>query len=349
MAKTKKPVPKKKSRFIKLPCMTFFQENQKLVYFSANAHLLWKILEINRREEDKEKGYQRVLSPSRVRAIAKYIQSGNCIPMSILVSFDKAELLEDDSVLKVPNISKSGWVIDGQHRLAGAYESKKDYLLPVIAFINLDESEQIQQFVTINKEAKGVSASLYYDLLKYIPNKKPGEIAKERAADIAAQLKRDERSTFYGKIVITTAPRMGEISLTNFVRKVTPLILEGKGFFNTYTEREQIAIINNYYIALRNVFPREFNKQNSIFFRTIGFGGLFNALQQFFSICFRQYRGFTAENATKIFNEIKHFDFEGWQSMGTGNAAEIEAGNDLIAELTKAFENQPGKGGSLRV
>jgi len=340
---------KSNTKFIKFPCTVFEQDKFKLVFFTGESITLWKILEINRRVEDKDEGYQRTLSPSRVRAISKYIAKGNPIPLSLLVTFDDAKLIDNNKLLKVPNRHNAGWVIDGQHRLAGAHESGKNITLPVIAFLGLEVLEQIQQFVTINKEAKGVPSSLYFDLLKHIPNKKPSEIAKERTADIASDLKRDEESPFYGKIVVTTSPRRGELSLTNFVRKVTPLILKGKGIFASFSEIEQTKIIKNYYLGLKNVFPKQFTRHDSIYFQTLGFGALMNSLPQFFSLCLKHFSGFSVEDITKAFKEINHFDFDEWYKKGTGSAAEIEAGNDLIAELNSAFETHDDKSGAIRL
>lgn len=261
------------------------------------------------------------------------------IPNSILASFDQGKLSKDKKTLILPDKKNIGWIIDGQHRFLGAHHAEKDIYMSIIAFLGLEVEDQIQQFVTINKEAKGVPTSLYIDLLPHLKNKKPADLAKERAADIATQLKRDEQSPFFSRIVITTSPRKGELSLANFARKVTPLILEGKGILSAYTEREQTAVISNYYIAIKNAFPNQFKKHESIFFQTLGFGALINALPTFFSICLKNYKGFTAEDATKVFNKIKHFDFSDWSKKGTGSSAEIEAAEDLKVELTSAFED----------
>lgn len=331
---------KAKLEYLKLPCIEFKQNSTKLFFFIGNAKEMWSILKINRRIEDKDEGYQRTLSGSRVKSIAKYIEAGNTLPQSLLVSIDKGEILRKgkEIFLKIPKVSDAGWVIDGQHRLAGAHNAKVDFNLPFLAFIGLEVEEQVRLFVTINQEAKGVPSSLYLDLLKNLPNKKPLEIAKERAADIGTQIKKDEESPFYGRIVVTTSPKKGEISLTNFVRKVMPLIQPGKGILHVYNEIEQRGIFTNYFKGLKNVFPKEFNRNDSIFFQTLGFGALLNSLPTFFSVCYREYKGFTADDATKIFKKIEYFDFASWRAKGTGSSAEIEAGNDLITELNSMFE-----------
>lgn len=159
----------------------------------------------------------------------------------------------------------------------------------------------------------------------------------------------DDDSPFYGRIVTTTSPKKGQLSLNNFVRKVAPLVIQDKGHLGVYPQKIQTAIISNYYQSLRVVFPREFNKHDSVFFQTLGFGALMNVLPVFFNLCFKHYKAFKVEDAVNIFNEIKHFDFKTWKSYGTGNAAEIQAGQDVREELSEAFEAHPEGGGFIEV
>ena len=62
------------------------QGNSTLYSFSEKASKLWSYVSINRREENKDDGYQRVLASSRVRAVADYIKEGNIIPGSIIIA-----------------------------------------------------------------------------------------------------------------------------------------------------------------------------------------------------------------------------------------------------------------------
>src|SRR5713101_3219794 len=64
------------------------QGKSTLYSFSEKASKLWSFVSINRREEDKDEGYQRVLSTGRVRAVADYIKDGNVIPGSIIIAVD---------------------------------------------------------------------------------------------------------------------------------------------------------------------------------------------------------------------------------------------------------------------
>lgn len=319
-------------------CIVAKQGKHELVCFVAKASQLWNLVEINRREPDKDKGYQRTLSLKRVDVITRYINNGNAIPLNILVSFDKANLNKTKNIIHIPNKKNAGWVIDGQHRLAGAHSSKVDIDLIVICYIGLALEEQIKEFVTINKEAKGVPTSLYLDLLKKLPkNKTEKEIGQERATDIANNLRNDEFSPLFNKIVIMTSPKRGEISLTNFVRKVTPLV-QPKGRFGIYTTEEQIGIINNYFIAASRIFPQHFEEPEPIFLQTIGFGALVGFLLSVFDLCMRDYQSFTIVDISALLKKIDDFDFKPWIGL-TGAGAEAQ----LTEELRQALLNRMDK------
>ena len=343
--KSKKSVPR-----LKFPCLTIEQGKNRLVCFAGKATTIWEIVQVNKRDPDKDQGYQRVLSGARLASIAKYIRGGNPIPNSILISFTSGTKISNDGrTISIPKRKDAGWVIDGQHRLAGVHESQKDIELVVIGFINLPLKEQIREFVTINKEAKGVPTSLYYDLLKHLPpGKTDAQISKERASDIADMLRKDEQSSFFGRLVIISSPKRGEISLTNFVRKVAPLVQKNKGKFHIYSAEEQKRIINNYFKALESVFPKYFEEIESVFFQTLGFGALINALPTVFDLSVKYYQGFTIEDATKTLKCMEDFDFSDWKRYGTGSAAEIQAGEDMRLELLYRIEGTKD-GESLRL
>ncbi|MGZ5445245.1 MAG: DGQHR domain-containing protein [Thermoanaerobaculia bacterium] len=326
-------------RTLKVDAFRVQQGDHTLYVFRAKASVLFEALSINRRIQDKEEGYQRVLSPSRVMAITRYVRQNRPLPGAIIVSLDKAPFA--DGELTIPAGTDVGWVIDGQHRLAGAAMAAKegtDIDMPVVAFVGLTEANQIEQFITINREGKNVPTSLYLDLLHYLPNKKPGEVAKERAADLATGLRKDESSPFFDRIVVTSAPRSGQtISLTNFVRKIAIHVAPGKGILNAYTEREQYSVIANYYQGLRQVFTREFESKDSIFFKTVGFGALWNIFPTFFSMTLKNYRGFAVKDVAGMFRHIEDMDFSTWEQYGTGDQAERNAAEDLKAALLIAF------------
>ena len=331
-------------------CIPVEQHGKVCHLFSAPAKVLFEILDINERVSDKDEGYQRVLSVARVRQITDFVRQGNVISPAIVVSLKGAEFDAGTGQLAIPRCEHAGWVIDGQHRLVGAAKADKEVELAVIAFLDLDLEEQVFQFVTINRTAKGVPSSLYYDLRKYLPPaKKPSDIAKDKASDIAQQLKLDESSPLYGRITITPPQAGRSISLTNFVRKVAPLIQENKSPISSFTVLEQSRIIDNYFKGLREHEPALFRNSPSIVFRTVGFGALLNALPFFFNLTFTHHGGFRVVDVADVFNRI-NFDFSKWNEAGSGNAAEIVAGNELVAETQYTYEEQVESGrGTIRL
>lgn len=193
--------------------MPVVQGGHTFFMFKMKASALWPIVSINRRSEDEDKGYQRVLSSARVAAVANHIKAGYPLPNSILVALDKSTKFDAKSGnLTIPAGKNRGWVIDGQHRLAGAHEASDevDIELSVFAFVNVDIEFQVEQFVIINREAKGVPTSLVYDLLSHLPSLRTAtEIAQERANEVATILRKDKESPFYGRIVIMNSPKAG--------------------------------------------------------------------------------------------------------------------------------------------
>jgi DGQHR domain-containing protein len=182
----------------------------------------------------------------------------------MLITFKGAKFA--DGKIQVQNDPKSGWIIDGQHRWLAAKQLADDILLPVIAFIDLPLAAQVEHFITINREARGVPSSLYLDLLKSLPKEKTAaERAKERTTDLARLLNNDEESPFYGKIVVLTSPKRGELSLANFVRKVEPVIRKG-GPLAKFKVDTQTKILSNYFNGITDAYPDETEQNPPIFF-----------------------------------------------------------------------------------
>lgn len=344
---------------MKIQAIKFEQQNNTLYLFKIKASELYDIVSINQREEDKDSGYQRTLSISRAKAISKYIiQKERPVAPGLVVVFENSEFDETDSTINIPDTANAGWVIDGQHRLRGAKlaaEDGVDIELAVIAFLNLSEADQIEQFITINQEAKSVPASLYLDLKRQIPSlsaKTATEIAKEKTVDIADALRKNPKSIFFEKIAVTSSPNKGQISLNNFVRKIHPHLVDGKGSFATYTMQEMVLILNNYYMGLSKFEPDFFKSADkNIFFKTLAFGALMNALPTFFQWVTKEYNStFTIETVEQGFNKLENtaFNFNTWEKAGTGSDAEKRAGTDLTQAIEDGF-NHDGSNSKVRL
>lgn len=335
-----------------VPAIRVQQGKATFYLLAMQAAQLWGLVEINQRVEGKEEGYQRVLSPGRVRSVSKYIVAGGAIPGSVIVSFDSLLFDPASGMLTLPD-NETGWVIDGQHRLAGAHEASQgghEITLPVAAFEGLSFERQVELFITINKEAKNVPSSLYIDLLKHLPKQKTEkELTDARITDIARTLNDDELSPFYQRLIFTRTARVGEISLTNFARVVRPHVQKNGGTLSPFTQTEQVGVINNYYKALLTAFPDLSKSDSSILFRTVGFGGVWRAFPLVFSNSLSRYKAATVAAFAKVLKQAAGFNFDNWAQYGTGTAAEIQAGDDLVATLQEALAADEEGGTGLKL
>jgi DGQHR domain-containing protein len=317
----------KVAEYIAAPAIEILQNGQKLYLCALPAKTLSDVASVNKRDPEEDTGYQRLFTPSHVVSIRKYFESGKCIPVSMLVTFKGAKF--ENGKIHVQKDPKKGWIIDGQHRWLAAKQLSKEIVLPIIALIDLPIVAQIDHFITINREAKGVPSSLYLDLLKSLPKEKTaGERAKERTTDIARLLNTDEESPFYGKIVVLTSPKRGELSLTNFVRKVEPVIRKG-GTLAAFKVDTQVKILSNYFNGIIDSYPQEADNSPPVFFQTIGFGAFMNFFPAFFGAVYEKKKSFTRDLVRQSLVEMGEVNFDEWRNMGTGTQAEGKAAEQL--------------------
>lgn len=125
--------------------------------------------------------YQRLLVPKRLKGITKFIDGGGYFPNSILLNFasvnDSIKVTFDPihkeegsnaefGLLNIPNAYGIAYIIDGQHRVYGYATSnqKEIHTIPVVAFQDMSNDEQLRIFMEINENQKAVSKDLRIDL-----------------------------------------------------------------------------------------------------------------------------------------------------------------------------------------
>jgi hypothetical protein len=111
-----------------------------------------------------------------------------------------------------------------------------------------------------------------------------------------------------------------------------------KGILKIFPLPDQIKIIDNYYTALRDIFPEEFRKANSLFFRTIGFGATLNAFDEIFTRVLSEHGSFKVQDIKKLFGLVSDYEIAEWEQYGTGNKAEQLAAQNLMTALRKALK-----------
>jgi len=121
--------------------------------------------------------YQRLIKKQRLAKVREFIdEKAGYFPNSIVISldtdgkglrFDRANTqvsttITSIGVLHLPKKYRSAFIIDGQHRLYGYSNSKykNTNAIPVVAFLDLDRSEQVRLFMEINENQKSVPKNL---------------------------------------------------------------------------------------------------------------------------------------------------------------------------------------------
>ena len=208
---------------IEIPAIEGDMGGKKYYMFSIEPDLLLKIgfvLHRAKANESEFPTYQRLLQPSRLKGITKFIDDGGYFPNSIIVNFsgeNKNKLHFEFSkttknsssklgVLKITNAYAIAYIIDGQHRLYGYANSqyKDSNTIPVVAFDGLDSIEQLKLFMDINENQKAVSANLRLDLEEdlYWDSAVASSRLKALRSSIIKQMAYSQNGPLYNKISV---------------------------------------------------------------------------------------------------------------------------------------------------
>ncbi|MFZ4261666.1 DGQHR domain-containing protein [Sphingobacterium sp. HJSM2_6] len=231
---------------IEIPAIKGDMGKKTYYMFSIEPELLLKmgfILHRTKVNESEFPTYQRLLVPKRLPGITKFIDEGGYFPNSIIINFNSkkhkiqfeasSKMSDSNScfgTLKIPNSYSIAYIIDGQHRVYGYANSKfkKTNTIPVVAFENLDTSEQLKIFMDINENQKAVSPSLRLDLEEdlYWNSEKTDKRVKALRSAIIKELSNNLSSPLFEKIsvgedksILTFQPFSNALSASNILPK----------------------------------------------------------------------------------------------------------------------------------
>jgi DNA sulfur modification protein DndB len=207
---------------IEIPVVNGKMGKKDYYMFSIEPSLLLKmgfILHRTRANESEFPTYQRLLVPSRLKGITKFIDDGGYFPNSIIINFNtkknkinfephskSSSSNSRTGMLKIPNAYGIAYIIDGQHRVYGYANSKyvENNTIPVVAFNGLDSIEQLEIFMDINQNQKAVSPSLRLDLEEdlYWDSDRADSRLKALRSSIIKKLGNSESSPLFNKISV---------------------------------------------------------------------------------------------------------------------------------------------------
>ncbi|MDA9066435.1 DGQHR domain-containing protein [Flavobacteriales bacterium] len=231
--------------------------------FSIEPEKLLKIgyvLHRNKANKNMMPTYQRLIKKSRLKSIREFINNGGYFPNSIIVSLDgpKKGLNFDHAntqvksaiasvgVLHLPKKYRSAYIIDGQHRLYGYSESdyRSTNSIPVVAFENLDQDEQVKLFMDINGQQKAVPKNLRNTLeadlewgsenllmqMKAIKSKIALELGENKSSPLYNRIQIGENKKTNLRCITMEAVKLG-LNNSNFLGKVSKNKIEETGTF----------------------------------------------------------------------------------------------------------------------
>lgn len=207
----------------KIPAIKGKMGGHEYYEFSIEPEKLLKIGYVLHRSEANKNmmpTYQRIIKKKRLKEVQAFINNGGYFPNSLIISidtkgkgiqFDQSLTKVDDAlsklgVLHLPKRYHSAYIIDGQHRLYGYSDTDyaKTNTIPVVAFVDLDRTEQLKLFMEINENQKSVSKTLRVTLNSDMLWDSPDYNLRREAmrSMIAQKCGEEPTSALLGRVVI---------------------------------------------------------------------------------------------------------------------------------------------------
>ncbi|TCB66778.1 DGQHR domain-containing protein [Acinetobacter sp. ANC 4216] len=300
--------------------------NDTRCYISKmNGKELKNIAKISRVDEEQN-GYQRLLDERRSRAIGKYIDEGYLLPGSIILSykgnFDYNEFT-NELVLNIQNDNLL--VLDGQHRLYGAFLAQSDIELPICLLCNLTIKQEIQYFLDINSNQKGVPKTLQQELTKYLLDNETSPEAIRLA--LFDRFYTDENSPLYGRMTKTQSV-VGKVSHVPFEKAISPLLSNSDSYLSMFkTLDEKYILLNNYLKAFSSVLEEIHNNDNLVS-QAAFFESMFKVFDKVCSVSHINLKNLKEESLYQVISCIKSLDFE--KHTGSNKQAISNLSNEMI-------------------
>lgn len=302
---------------IDLHTLTVEQPIGKFYVTKISYSDLWVMSKVDRRhitEDDEVLGIQRELKNDKVNQIKKYLTTVFAtFPNSIIVNVSSSNIAnQTDDVLTLKVNDDTFTIIDGQHRLAGFDNYKGgNFELVLSIFIDMDISQQADIFSTINSEQTKVDPSLNVNLeldsKYYTPRKMMVEIAQS--------FNYAKESPWFNSIKMLGGGKGGFISLSSFARPLFGLtyresdwyiiknrLIIGEEnnsfseisydaskylFWDFYKHRDSASvykILNNFFSALKDIFPTDWMNEKSILNKTTGYNAMMRLFKEFIPV-----------------------------------------------------------------
>lgn len=302
------------------------EQNNKTFYLTTiSSKILEKVCFISRREDDIVNGFQRALSEPRAKSIANYMDNEKgCLPSTLILSAQKiSKIVYDEKKYELSFEIKNNsfMVLDGQHRLYGLFFSENDYDMPVVIFENLKIEDEVNLFIDINTNQKGVPTALLLDI-KELTGKET--TLEEKQRELFKKL--DENSPLSGSL----SPNQSKTGFIarNVFNMATKELLEN-GYFSDKDVDIVYKGVKNYleaaeYVLLSSKHPKAKLTTANMF------KALFSLFNDIVDKAFSSYGDLKVEHLQEILMPIAKTNFD---KIGTNNADLRNLLNDMKSLL----------------
>ena len=327
--------------------ISFKQEGVQMFTGAVRAEDLLQCTEIDifRRSDGTESGYQREPERSRARALVRFLKTQNLalLPNSVLLnarSESEVEVTNDGGLacLHIPE-SVNLWVVDGQHRLAGlraAIEEEedlrfKDYPVPVVVTVGLDESKEAEQFRVINETAKKVRTDLARRILALSMSTRAGRnqlreqqrMWEATASQVIDLLNSDETSPFHRRIQQPNEKKSARHTVRelSFSSSLRPILNEFP--YRDWRPQKLADQLRDYWEAWYRAVPECFDEaEEYVLLRTPGIFSLHQVALFVWEVCRRENTEPTASRVGDMLADIPYYaSSHFWESENRDGAA----------------------------
>ena len=285
---------------------------------------------VSRRTDDPVEGFNRSLSRSRAIDIARYIDRGFAIPTNIVLSSqDAAQLAFSRGKLTWREVEGAAFlVIDGQHRLFSMEHSETDLPFVVSIFHDLSRQDEVQLFIDINTNQKGVPPALLLDIKQLAGTETTIEEKLRRLFDAVAA---DRNTPLHGKFS-AAAKKTGHISRVTFNTALKKSM--EAGVLTTLDAEDQARLVSNYIIAADRIIVSSGATNNDLTKATI--------LQAFFEIfndvadqALQYSENLRPDSLTETMAPLTAIDFDAY--LGSNRPSKAK----LVADMRAALLTPP--------
>lgn len=309
---------------VKFPAFDLSRGKVGLYLTAVKPSEIFPYTRVSRVDEDAEHGFQRALELHRVKRISEYIGDGNVVPGAIIISAqDSSGIQFKEGAIHFPGHEGMFLVIDGQHRLYGSFRAEReglDVTIPICILTNLDHTEEVQYFIDINGNQKGVSRTLRIELTKFLVADESIDAIRLKLFD---ELNTDANSPLSGHLSATKRS-VGYISHVPFKAALDRVLEKDPLKKLDFTKKKKL--LTNFLNGVQeNLIEVDQSKR---LYQSAFFQAIFRVFEKSCEIALMYHRNYSQEAFGSIFKFIQDLNFESYSGSND------EAVNNLAKEIS---------------